>query len=289
VSARSTLPAWLATPSPLVVPGRRQHRFLRRSLAQLERLTTTLAPEEASHGAWDPRAKLVGALVVLVALALLHSPWLLTAAAIVLVALAIRHRAAGSLATVGTPVLVLTLVLLVPATLSSVRPGRVVVPLWPDGGLTAEGLWNAWIVAARVLSCLAIAVLLTRTTSWLRLMAAMRAIGAPAGFVLIATMAQRYLGVLVECFADLLLARRARSVGGGSGTEDRAFVGATVGALFTRSNELAEQVHQAMVARGFTGRLRDPGPRPLRPADVLLGLGCVAAAGALLWGDALVR
>lgn len=289
MSEPSTLPAWLATPSPVVVPDRRQHRFLRRSLAQAERLTATLAPDEAGQGTWDPRVKLVSALVVLVALALLHSPWLLTAAAVALIALAVRHRVAGSLATVATPVLVMTLVLLVPATLSAVRAGTVVVPLWSGGGLTAEGLANAWIVLARVLACLTVAVLLTRTTSWLRLMSALRALGAPAGFVLIATMAQRYLSVLVDAFTDLLLARRARSLGGAAGAEDRGFVGATVGALFSRSGELAEQVHQAMVARGFTGRLRDPRPRPLRTADVLLGLGCIAAAGLLLWGDLVVR
>lgn len=289
MSAPTTLPTWLATPSPAVVPERRQHRFLSGSLGQLERLTATLTPDEASLGTWDPRVKLVSALVVLIALALLHSPWLLTAAAIVLIGLAVRHRVAGGLAAVATPVLAMTLVLLVPATLSSVRPGTVVVPLWPDGGLTAQGLWNAWIVLARVLACLAVAVLLTRTTSWLRLMAAMRAIGAPTGFVLVATMAQRYLSVLVDCFADLLLARRSRSLGGASGREDRGFVGATVGALFTRSGELAEQVHQAMVARGFTGRLRDPRPRPVRADDVLLGLGCLVAAALLVWGDLLVR
>jgi cobalt/nickel transport system permease protein len=289
VSATSTLPDWLAIPSSVVVPERRQHVFLRRTLAQAERLAATLAPDEASHGTWDPRVKLVSAVVVLVVLALLHSPWTLTAALAALLALSARHRVAGGLAAVATPVLVMTAVLVAPATLSSVLPGTVVLPLWPGTGPTSQGLQNAWILLSRVLACLAVAVLLTRTTSWLRLMAALRAIGVPAGFVLVATMAHRYLGVLLECFTDLLLARRSRSLGGVTGTEDRGFVGATVGALLIRSGELADEVHQAMVARGFTGRLRDPAPRPLRTPDVLTGLGCLVASGLLLWGDALVR
>jgi len=289
VSAPSTLPDWLAAPSGVVVPQCRQHVFLRRSLGQAERLAASLAPDEVSQGPWDPRVKLVSCVVVLVVLALLHSPWTATAALAALLVLAAWNRVAAGLAAVATPVLVMTTVLVAPATLSSVRPGTVVVPLWEGTGLTGQGLWNAWLLLARVLACLAVAVLLTRTTSWLRLMAALRAIGVPAGFVLVATMAHRYLGVLLECFTDLLLARRSRSVGGATGGEDRDFVGATVGALLTRSGELADEVHQAMVARGFTGRLRDPAPRPLRGTDVLYGVGCLAASGLLLWGDVVVR
>jgi cobalt/nickel transport system permease protein len=289
VSAASTLPAWLTTPSAVVVPERPQHVFLARALGQAERLTAALAPDEASRGRWDPRVKLISALATLVVLALLHSPLTLTGSAAVLVVLAGRHRVARSLAAIATPVVVMTAVLLVPATLSLVRPGTVVVPLWQGAGLTGEGLRNAWIVLARVLACVTVAVLLTRTTSWLRLTAALRGIGVPAGFVLVATMAHRYLGVLLECFTDLLLARRSRSLGGARGAQDRGFVGATVAALLHRSGELADEVHQAMVARGFTGRLRDPAPRPLRIGDVVLGLGALAASGLLLWGDLLVR
>ena len=285
----STLPAWLATPSAVVVPDRQQHRFLRRTLAQAERLTAVLAPDEASSGTWDPRVKLVSALVVLIVLALLHHPGTLSFAVVVLAVLAVRHRVMPGLAAVATPVLVMTAVLIAPATTSSVRPGTIVVPLWPGAGLTGEGLWNAWVVLARVLACLTVAVLLTRTTSWLRLMAALRAIGLPSGFVLVATMAHRYLSVLVEVLTENLLARRARSIGGATATDDRGFVGATAGALLTRSGELADEVHQAMGARGFTGRLRDPAPRPLQLRDAWLGLGCLAAAGVSLWGDVLVR
>lgn len=289
MSAQTTLPSWLASPSAVVVPKRPQHGFLAGALRQAGRLAAALASDEVSHGRWDPRAKLVSALVGLVALALLHSPLILTVAAAVLVVLAARHRVARSLAAIATPVVAMTAVLLMPATLSLVRPGTVVVPLWRGEGLTGQGLQNAWIVLARVLACVSVAVLLTRTTSWLRLTAALRAIGVPAGFVLVATMAHRYLGVLLECFTDLLLARRSRSLGRARGTQDRGFVGATVAALLHRSGELADEVHQAMVARGFTGRLRDPAPRPLRMGDVALGLGCLAASGLLVWGDLLVR
>lgn len=271
----------------------REHPFLRRSVHHAETLLAELSEQRTEPGRMDPRVKLLGSLVLLVALALLHSPLLLTAAAAGLVVCSIITSTWRTLVALAAPVLAFTAVLLVPATLSVVRPGTVVVALWTSSGvpqgLTDAGLRNAWIVLARVLSCLAVAVLLTRTTSWLRLMSSLRTVGAPAAFVMIATMANRYLAVLLDGFIDLLLARRARSVGGATWREDQSFVGGTIGALYVRSNELADQVHQAMVARGFTGRLADPAPRPLRLRDLLLGAATVLAAVALLWGDVLVR
>lgn len=292
-AARPGLPDWLAVPAEVAPPARRQHPFLRASLRRAEALAATVHADDGAIDRLDPRMKLVGSLMVLVVLAVLRSPWILTGAMLVLVGLAAARGVGRPLRVVATPVLVMTGVLLLPATLSIVRPGSAVVPLWSRAGsvegMTDLGLRNAWMVLARVLACLTVAVLLTRTTSWLRLMASLRAIGTPAGFVMIATMAHRYLVVLLDGLADLLLARRARSIGGATGTEDRRFVGGAVGHLFVRSGELADQVHDAMVARGFSGRLVDPTPRPVRAADALFGAACVAASVALVWGDLLVR
>lgn len=292
-STSPTLPDWLATPAEVVVPQRRQHPFVRASLRRATELAATIHAGVGGLDRFDPRVKLVGALSVLVALACLHSSALLCGAAVALVALAAACGVGRSLLALGAPVLGLTAVLLLPATLSVVRPGPVALQLWTASGvahgLTTTGLAAAVVVLARVLGCLTVVVLLTRTTSWLRLMSALRAVGTPPGFVLVATMAHRYLLVLLEVFTDLLLARRARSVGGARQAEDRAFFGGTVAAVFTRSTDLADDVHQAMVARGFTGRLRDPAPKPLRAADAAVAIGCLVASGLLVWGDLVVR
>ncbi len=290
----TALPDWLAAPTAAAeAPQRRPHRFLRKSLAQVERLLAILSEPPARLAEVDPRVKLVTALVVLVVLAFIHDPRLLSLAAFMLSVGAVAAGAGRALAGIATPIAAMTAVVLLPATTSLVRPGVLAVALgaW-DGrpvGLTVAGLTSAWLVLARVLASLAVVVLLTRTTSWLRLTAALRAIGAPAAFVLIATMAHRYLWVLGRSVVDLLQARRARSIGGATGREDRAFVGGSVGALYVRSNELADQVHQAMVARGFTGRLADPTPSRIRGVDLVIGAAIITASLGLLWGDIVVR
>jgi cobalt/nickel transport system permease protein len=70
-------------------------------------------------------------------------------------------------------------------------------------------------------------------------------------------MAYRYLFHLLNSVLDMYTARRARTVGeehdAGSG---RAFVSATAGALFGKTHALSEEVHMAMVSRGYTGDAR---------------------------------
>jgi cobalt ECF transporter T component CbiQ len=290
----TVLPDWLAAPTaPVVASPRRPHRFLRRSITQLERLLATLSEPPTRLADVDPRVKLVTAVAVLVVLALIQDPRLLTVAALVACVAAIAARAGRALVGVAGPIALMTAVVLLPATTSLVRPGVIAVAwgVW-DGrplGFTVAGLTSAWLVLARVVASLAVVVVLTRTTSWLRLTAALRGIGAPAAFVLIATMAHRYLWVLGRGVVDLLQARRARSIGSATGREDRAFIGGSVGALYVRSNELAEQVHQAMVARGFTGRLADPTPSRIRWVDLAIGGAIIVAGLGLLWGDLIVR
>ncbi|MCE1174864.1 MAG: energy-coupling factor transporter transmembrane protein EcfT [Propionibacteriales bacterium] len=290
----AALPDWLATPAtPATSSPRRPHRFLRRTINQLERLLATLSEPPTRFTEVDPRVKLVTALAVLVVLALMQDPLLLTVAGLLACTGTVAAGAGRALVGIAGPIVAMTAIVLLPATTSIVRPGTIVLPLgdWAGQpvGLTSVGITGAWLVLTRLIASLAVVVLLTRTTSWLRLTAALRAIGAPAAFVLIATMAHRYLWVLGRGVVDLLLARRARSIGGATGREDRAFVGGSVGALYVRSNELADQVHQAMVARGFTGRLADPTPRRIRWVDLAIGGAIIVAALGLLWGDIGVR
>jgi cobalt/nickel transport system permease protein len=56
---------------------------------------------------------------------------------------------------------------------------------------------------------------------------------------------------------DMYTARRARTVGDDHDVKSsRAFVAASAGALFGKSHALSEEVHMAMVSRGYTGDAR---------------------------------
>jgi cobalt ECF transporter T component CbiQ len=210
----------------------------------------------------DARSKVIGGLAALVAVAFVHEPPVLAAVlvAALLVALATGvplRRYVGVCAVVP----VFTALVALPATLDVVTDGRVIVPLgtWfgHDVGVTDHGVHVATTLVLRAAVSVAIVALLTLTTTWPRSLAALRSLHVPAVFVAVLLMAHRYVFQLLGSIVDLHDARRARNAGGERDARDgRVFVGACAGALFAKTHAMAEEVHDAMVARGFTGDVR---------------------------------
>src|SRR6185369_14132180 len=100
---------------------------------------------------------------------------------------------------------------------------------------------------------ISLVVLLTLTTPWVRLLAALCALGVPKMFVLIIGMAYRYLFLLLDSVDDMYTARKARTLSAATGgrrptAEGRRFVAAGAGTLFGKAHQLSEEVHQAMTA-----------------------------------------
>jgi energy-coupling factor transporter transmembrane protein EcfT len=65
----------------------------------------------------------------------------------------------------------------------------------------------------------------------------------------------------------------------------RAFVSASAGALFGKSQALADEVHMAMVARGYTGEARGLSRFRLRAVDGAWSVACGLAAVLVIGGD----
>lgn len=243
----------------------------------------------------DPRVKLVGLLVLLVSVGLLHHiPVLIAAYALtLLLAVAARLPLGFFIKRVWLFVPIFTGIVVLPATFSIVTPGQVVLTLWhwhgaPEG-LTAQGLTTAALVVLRVATSISLVVLLTLTTPWVRVLAALRALGVPRIFVLIIGMAYRYIFLLLGTVTDMYAARKARTLG--SQKHDRTarqFVSATAGALFGKAHQLSEEVHQAMVARGYRGNAHTMQAFHLRAIDAVAAVTVVAAAVSIYLGDVLL-
>jgi cobalt/nickel transport system permease protein len=84
--------------------------------------------------------------------------------------------------------------------------------------------------------------------------------------------------------------RKARTVGNQSGDykEGQRFVGATAGALFGKAHALSEEVHMAMVSRGYAGDAKTYSAFTVRAIDVAFAIGCVLTAMLVLRGDRLL-
>ncbi len=296
-------PAWLLADQPGMCPcgcigRRRQASYVDKTIQGGTRLLrqTLFADDVASRPGLlqriEPRVKLVSLAGLLVAASLLrHLPVLAAVYALTLVlAVASGLSLAYFVKRVWLFIPVFTGIVVLPATLSIVTPGRIVVPLghWWFGqavGITAQGLAGAALLVTRVAVSISLVVLLTLTTRWDDLLASMRGLFVPRIFVAVLAMCYRYLFVLLGTVDDMYLARRARVAGDGSLAGGRAYVAATAGSLFSNAHALSEEVHQAMVARGYTGDARTLRRRSPVAADWVWLVASVATVAAVLGAD----
>jgi cobalt/nickel transport system permease protein len=300
-------PDWLVTQQvglcPCACVGRRRKGdFVDKTIGSGARLareamfSDDVAAQRGLLQTVEPRVKLVGMLALLVTAGLVHHVAALAAvyALALVLAAASRVSLAFFVKRVWLFVPLFTGFVVLPAMFSFVTPGHVVVPLgsWfgHPVGLTRQGLTAAAVVVSRVGVSVSIVVLLTLTTRWNRLLGAVRALFVPKLFVLVLGMAYRYLFHLLSAVTDMYEARKARTVdrravGTASG---RSFVAASAGALFGKAQALSEEVHMAMVSRGFDGEVRALSPTRVGRVDVMWALGMAMVAVAVLWGDRVV-
>lgn len=123
-------------------------------------------------------------------------------------------------------------------------------------------------------------ILLSGVTSMPALLDAAGRLGAPRVLTTITQFLYRYLFLLLE---QAVRVRQAALCRGGLRWDASAGAAA---ALFTASEERAERIHQAMLARGFAGRFLTLDPPRWRAADTCLvaATGLLLSAGRILWG-----
>jgi cobalt ECF transporter T component CbiQ len=299
-------PSWLLEGRPAACPCapsgiRRRAGFVGRTLeGSAGLLRHALFADDVAHRPGllqriEPRAKLVSVGVLLVATSMVRHAGLLAVACSATLALAalssIPLRSFVARAWLSVPIF--TGLVVLPAVLSIVTPGQVVVPLghWfgHPVGVTRQGLAAAILIVLRVTASVSLVVLLTLTTPWNRLLASLRALLVPRPFVQVLTLAHRYLFHLLASVADMFTARRARTVRSGrartEGAPGRAFVAASAGALFGKAHAMSEEVHQAMVSRGYRGDARALVTQRVAGLDVACVLFCTGVAIALVTGD----
>ena len=137
--------------------------------------------------------------------------------------------------------------------------------------LSVEGLWGAWTILAKATLGLGASIIVSATTTIPDLLRGLDRIRVPWVLTAIAGFMVRYLDIVAGEFSRRRVAMAAR------GYEPRWFwqsgaLAQSAGSLFIRSFERGERVHQAMVARGFTGRMPVFGNRTATAREWWIGL-----------------
>jgi cobalt/nickel transport system permease protein len=207
----------------------------------------------------DPRAKVVGSFVAILAASLTTSILGLLAlyAATLAAARASRVPFGFFVKRVWLGIPFFAGIVVVPAIFFVEGPrvfdlalGPVhVAPSW-------NGIEGAVPFVIRVGVSVSLAVLLVVTTPWADVLKSLRALKVPQVFVLVLSMTYRYIFLFLHTANGMLLARKSRVVGRTTGGEQRRWISGTMGNLMSRAFKMSNDVYSAMLARGFGGEIR---------------------------------
>ncbi len=129
----------------------------------------------------------------------------------------------------------------------------VALPVLLWGAFSQEGRGVAATLLLRLLVIPSWVVLLTSTTRWSVLLSGLHRLGMPKSVTALLSMTYRYLLLGIQTSEEMLLARKSRRIGQESAQMGRQFVGFSVVALFGKTLSLSQEVHFALVSRGFQG------------------------------------
>jgi cobalt/nickel transport system permease protein len=224
----------------------------------------------------DPRAKILGLVAVtLVAVTTPLEAWpVFAVCAAVLVAVAASARVSPR-DIWRRARFVLPLVLLAGVFLPFVRHGGEEHAFGPFT-VHQQGLEVFLLVAVKAAIGTVSAVLLGATTTFPAVLRGLEAMRVPRLLVLTASFMYRYLFVIVEETGRMRSALAARAYRPRTALHAGTF-GRMTTAMFLRTYTRGERVYQAMLARGYDGRMPQLTPLVLRRGDALFVAGVLAA------------
>jgi cobalt/nickel transport system permease protein len=226
----------------------------------------------------DPRIKLLGTFFLL-----LCSSFSTRLATILLIYIFALILAAGS--RIFSVFFIRKIWFYVPLYVSVIAlPSLFLVPGTPlysffDGAvvITKQGLMAAIFLVSRVAVSVSLMLILILTTAWSDLLKALRSLFVPRFIVMMLLMTYRYIYLLLMTASNIFLAKKSRRLGPEDWQSTRNWVEGTLGTLFGKSLQTSQDVHLAMISRGFRGEPQIVNPFALRSIDFIWALVFFAA------------
>lgn len=161
---------------------------------------------------------------------------------------------------------------------------------WSTGFITLtptqEGLEFVATIMLKSWIAVTAAVLLSATTRFMDIVAALRWFRVPELLLAVVAMMYRYLFLLIGEAQRMIVARRARSAAiegarsGGSIRWRARVTGHMAGSLFVRTFDRSERVYMAMLARGYDGAMFAPGQLSVGRVEIVVAVAFIAALAA---------
>ena len=107
------------------------------------------------------------------------------------------------------------------------------------------------VMPVKVFTSVGLVGLLAATTEWNNLTACLASFHIPSIFIFTLDITLKYIVILGNICVDMLNAVRLRSVG--RNKDKKSALSGVMGVTFLKSREMADEMYQAMVCRGFDG------------------------------------
>jgi cobalt/nickel transport system permease protein len=291
-----TCPCCQADISPAIRGKRRGARSLARKTADSlgRAITDVLENDELASRPGllqrlDARIKLVTIILMAVTASLVHSIWMLLVLVVVGLALATASRV--SMASFARKVWLsaglLALLIALPSTTAWITPGTVVVSIGPVS-FTEPGLLGAATLVLRVVAAAGFSLLVVWTMRWTELLHALTALRLPGVIVATLAMAHKQILTLLRTVEQIHLARESRLVSVGTTRENRAWVTERMAFVVRKSLKTADDVYDAMLARGYSGPVRTLVRLRATRRDWTWLTVCVVACAAVVFADRML-
>lgn len=237
----------------------------------------------------DPRVRLATILVMAVTVSFLHT--LPTLAATIVATMALAGASCVSVASFTRRVWAtagfFAVLLSAPAVTGWISPGH---ELLGHGALsiTTPGLLVATRLVLRVIAGAGIGMLVVWTMRWSDLLGALTALRVPEIIVATLAMTQQQIVSLMRTVENIHLARESRMLAAGSTAENREWVVGRMAFVANRSLRTADEVYDAMLARGFSGSWHTLRRMKMTGRDALWLAGLLASCVVVIGADRLI-
>ncbi len=161
------------------------------------------------------------------------------------------------------------LLVVLPASLNVITPGKIIFNIItfrkpshflvyniPQSiGITTNGIQVVFLVFLRVLNSVSFALLVVFTTPFPSLIKSLKMIGVPDTFLMIISLAYKYIFILSRTIEETYFAFKSRLSGNIKNSSIRTLVGGRIFFIFKRSVIIYQETYHAMVSRGYSGKV----------------------------------
>jgi len=150
-------------------------------------------------------------------------------------------------------------------------------------GFTEEGFSVVGMLTLRVLNSLSISFLILYTTPFPEIIKALKVLKVPDTFLIIISLAYKYIFIFARIVADMHLAKKSRLAGEVNRSDARNWVAGRIAFIFRKTQLKCDDVFKAMIGRGFSGEIKLYQYQKIKGRDWIVGFFLFAIGSLFLW------